>query len=959
MMIHEDPSFVPLEALGANPADAAGPSRRRFLEVVAASMAMTGAACTRMPTEFIMPYVDPPENVIPGRPSYYATASIVNGLAQGVVVESHLGRPTKVEGNPNHPASLGATDVHGQSCVLDLYDPDRAKQITQQGEFREWDEFLLNLRQMVDRLGKQGGEGLFILSDTNTSPTVSAQIAAVTAAFPKTRLHHYDPAGSHSTLAGGQLAFGRPVNTYYRLDRADVILALDSDFLACGPGSTRYAHDYAFRRRVRGSNTAMNRLYVVETGMTSTGGKAEHRLRLRYSEMESFARELAAAAGAGGAQQQGGPHAQWIGAAAKDLLAHRGASAVIAGDTQSPPVHALAHAINAALGNAGSTVIYTDPIARGPDGPDPVASLKDLIAELDTGHVDLLLVFGGNPVFDAPADLEFAQKLVKAKTSIHVSLHRNETSSLTDWVIPERHFLEDWGDARAFDGTVTILQPLILPLYSGHSRIEVLDAMLRQPARTAYEIVRAYWSSNAKAADFETWWRQSVRSGVVADSALPGITPGQPQVPPPSQATAQPGLELLFRPDPYLFDGRYANNPWLQELPKPITKLMWDNAVHLSPQTAKRLGLDNQHHVELKYRGLSLHASVWTSPGQADETAIVHLGYGRTHAGHVGNGRGFNAYPMRFSDALWAGAGAEVHAIGGSYSLSTMQMTQRMEDRNMVISEPVGTYLSDPDFAKKRIEIPERRETLYPTWSYTGYAWGMSIDLTACVDCMACVIACQAENNIPVVGKEQCLFHREMYWLRVDAYYEGDGDNPTMRYQPVPCMHCEDAPCELVCPVAATEHSSEGLNEIVYNRCIGTRYCSNNCPYKVRRFNFMLFNDWETEQLKMQRNPDVTVRSRGVIEKCSYCVQRIKEAEIRSTVENRYVRDGEIQTACQQVCPTKAIVFGDINNPANQVAQLKAEKLDYPLLGDLNTRPRTTYLAELRNPNPELKETAG
>jgi molybdopterin-containing oxidoreductase family iron-sulfur binding subunit len=922
-----------------------------------ASLAAAGVGCTRMPTEFIMPYVDPPENAVPGRPSFYATASIVNGLAQGVLVESHLGRPTKIEGNPNHPASLGATDVHGQACVLDLYDPDRAKQVTQLGEVREWDEFLLGLTRSLDGLRKQGGEGLFILTDTTTSPAVVSQMSAVLAAFPKTKLHHYDPAGSHSASAGAQLAFGRSMNTYYRLDRADVILSLDSDFLACGPGSTRYAHDYAFRRRVRGSDTAMNRLYVAETAMTSTGGKAEHRLPLRYGDIEAFTRELAAVVGGGASPD--GPHAQWIAAVAKDLLAHRGASAVIPGETQSPVVHALAHTINGALGNAGTTVIYTDPIVFGPDATDPVASLRELAGELDAGHVDVLLLLGGNPVYDAPADFEFAQKLAKASTSIHMSLHRNETSALAHWVLPERHFLEDWGDARAFDGTVTILQPLILPLYGGHSRLELLDAFVRQPTRTAYEIVRAYWSSNAKTADFETWWRQSVRSGVVASSALPAITPGRPSTPPAAQVSAASGIDLLFRPDPYLLDGRYANNAWLQELPRPTTKLMWDNAVHLSPRTAKRLGLDNQHHVELKYRGRAVRGSVWISSGQADETAIVHLGYGRTHAGHVGNGPGFNAYPLRFSDALWAGSGAEVHAIGGSYSLATMQMTQRMEHRDMVISEPVGTYQNDPDFAKKRVEIPEKRETLYPMWNYTGYAWGMSIDLTACVDCMACVVACQAENNIPVVGKEQCLFHREMYWLRVDAYYEGDDENPSMRYQPVPCMHCEDAPCELVCPVAATEHSADGLNEMVYNRCIGTRYCSNNCPYKVRRFNFLLYNDWVTEQLKLQRNPDVTVRSRGVMEKCSYCVQRIREAEIRSTDEDRFIRDGEIQTACQQVCPTKAIVFGDINNPANQVAKLKAEKLDYPLLGELNTRPRTTYLAELRNPNPELKENAG
>ncbi len=524
-------------------------------------------------------------------------------------------------------------------------------------------------------------------------------------------------------------------------------------------------------------------------------------------------------------------------------------------------------------------------------------------------------------------------------------------------MIPERHYYEDWGDARAYDGTVTILQPLIEPLYNGRSHLEVLDALVRRPVRPSREIVRSYWSAHSGAGDFEAWWGNSVRSGVVANSALPAIaaTPSG-TVPEPTPAGENPGgLEILFRTDPYIYDGRFANNAWLQELPKPITKIMWDNAVHLSPLTAARLGLDNQHHVELTFRGSSVRGAVWISPGQADETVVAHLGYGRTHAGRVGNGRGFNAYTLRQSDALWAGAGAEVRAIGGSYPLAQTQMHQMGEvGREMVISAPIATYLADPEFAKKKIDTPEKRETLYPEWAYKGYAWGMSIDLTACVDCMACVIACQAENNIPVVGKEQQLFNREMHWLRVDVYYEGDPNAPEMRYQPVPCMHCEDAPCEYVCPVAATTHSQDGLNEMTYNRCVGTRYCSNNCPYKVRRFNFLLFNDWVTEQLKLQRNPDVSVRSRGVMEKCTYCVQRIREAEIRAIDENRYILDGEIQTACQQVCPTRAIVFGDINNQANQVAQLKKEKHDYALLAELNTRPRTTFLAELKNPNPEL-----
>ncbi len=953
-MTHTDSSFVPVDALqrgeAAHSDDA---SRRRFLEIMGASLAMAAAAgCTRQPTEFILPYVEPPENAVPGRPSYYATARLVQGIAQGVIVESHLGSPTKVEGNPGHPASLGATDVHGQSCVLDLYDPDRSKQVTEFGEPRERDAFLVALGQALEPLGKNGGDGLFILSEPSTSPTLGAQRSAVLKAFPNARWHEHDAAGADNARAGASLSFGRPVNTYYRLDRADVIVALDSNFLASGPASTRYAHDYAMRRRVRGADASMNRLYSIESEMTATGGKAEHRLALRYREIESFARDLAASLDAGGVAQAGAAHAEWISALARDLVAHRGASAIIPGEVQSPAVHALAHSMNALLGNVGTTVVYTDPLEVAPG--EAAASLQDLVAAADEGRIKVLLMLGGNPVYTAPADLEFAARLDRIPTAIHVSLHPNETSARARWLVPERHFLEDWSDARAFDGTVTILQPLIEPLYQGWSHLEVLDALVRRPGRPAYDIVRSYWEANANAGEFETFWRQSVRTGLVAGSALPPISPSLRAVESSPAAASGSGLDLLFRSDPYMLDGRYANNAWLQELPKPITKLTWDNAVHLAPRTAQRLGLESQQAVELKVRGRSVRGSVWISPGQAEETVVVHLGYGRTHAGTVGNGVGFNACLVRFGDGLWATDGAEIHAAGGTWRLATTQTHQNMEGREMVIAAPVSEYLKNPDFAKKRVEIPEKHETLYPLWENKGYSWGMSIDLTACVGCMACVVACQAENNIPVVGKEQVLLNREMHWLRVDTYYDPGPETTAVRYQPVPCMHCEQAPCEYVCPVAATTHSFDGLNEMTYNRCVGTRYCSNNCPYKVRRFNFLLFSDWVTEQYKMQRNPDVTVRSRGVMEKCTYCVQRIREGEIRATNENRYIRDGEIQTACQQVCPAQAIVFGDINNSANHVTRLKAEKLDYPLLAELNTRPRTTYLAELRNPNPEL-----
>ena len=932
-------------------------TRRRFLQLMGASIALaTGAGCTRPPTEFLMPYVQPPEQAIPGRPKYYATAAVVNGIGQGIIVESHLGRPTKIEGNPAHPASLGASDVLSQACVLDLYDPLRSKEVLHQYQTSSWSEFIVALEDALGPVRAAKGAGLSLLTETVISPTLGSQMERLLAAFPQTRWHQYDPAGPHSGRDGALAAFGQYVNTYYRLDAADVILSLGSDFLAAGPGSTRYAHDYAFGRRVRGSNTTMNRLYVVESSMTSTGGKADHRMQLKYSEIGGFAVELAAALGvAGVTAPETASYSQWIAPLARDLTAHRGRSAIIPGENQPAEVHALAHAINAALGNAGRTVIYTEPIEVRAE--NQVASLRSLVNDLNAGQVKLLLILGGNPVYNALADLDFATAVGKAAFSIHLGLYPDETSLLSQWHLPESHFLETWSDTRAFDGTVTILQPLIEPLYFSRSAIEMLDLVIEAPNRPSRDIVRAYWQANSKAADFEQWWRKSVGEGLIAGSALPAVKPSaslqKVDTGPLLQNANGQALELVFETDPYLYDGRYASNAWLQELPRPITKLTWDNAVHVSPRTAARLHLENQRVVQLSYRGRAVEGSVWISPGQADDAVTVHLGYGRQSAGAVGNGTGFNAYAIRTSDALWYASGVELHSTGKTYPLATSQMEKSLEQRDLIVSKPVETYRSDPDFVGQAHPEPASGESLYPKWKYTGYNWGMAIDLTACVNCNACVIACQAENNIPVVGKGQMLFNRQMHWLRVDTYYTGDWNHPSALYQPIPCMQCENAPCELVCPVQATLHSADGLNDMIYNRCVGTRFCSNNCPYKVRRFNFLLYADWYTEQLKMLENPDVTVRSRGVMEKCTYCVQRIREAEIRAQDENRYIRDGEIQTACQQACPTQAIVFGDMNNPSNRVSQWKREKLNYSMLAELNTRPHTTYLAELRNPNPE------
>ncbi|MBV9500705.1 MAG: 4Fe-4S dicluster domain-containing protein [Acidobacteriaceae bacterium] len=932
-----------------------GASRRRFLALMAGSMALAGlTGCTRQPEETIMPYVDPPEDVIPGRPKYYATAAPVNGIAEGVIVESHTGRPTKVEGNPDHPASLGATSVHSQACLMDLYDPDRAREIIHLGLPQDWDSFQLAWQQAIAPIQDRHGAGFRILSETVISPTLGAQIQAVLKKFPAAKWHQFDPAGPHSARAAAQMVFGRPVHTYYKLGAADILVSLDADFLACGPGSTRYAHDFALRRR-QGDRLDMNRLYVIESTMTATGGKADHRLALRYAEVEEFARELAAALGVNGASPGSGAYQSWITRIAHELQEHKGACVIIPGAHQSPAVHALALAMNAALGNTGKTVVHTDPLEVQP--VDQIQSLRELARDMGDGTVDVLLILGGNPVYNAPVDFNFTAGLDKIKTSVHAATQFNETSLKTTWHIPEPHFMEDWGDARSVDGTISIIQPLIAPLYPGsRSQLQILDSMLQFPGRSPYDIVRAYWSAKSGEKDFEAWWRKSVHDGLIADSALPAltVTPNSNfgAVPPPSPST---GIEIVFRADLYMYDGRYANNVWLQELPHPMTKLTWDNAAFLSPKTAKQLRFDNQQHVQLTYRGRSVEGSVWILPGHPDESVTLDLGWGRWHSGRAGNGAGFNAYALRPSDALWTGAGVQLRKLDTPYPLATTQMNQSMEHRDVVIRNTLEGYKKDPDFAKQIEHEPPDNLTLYPHWYYWGYAWGMSIDLTACVNCQACVIACQAENNIAVVGKEQVLARRAMHWLRIDVYYEGDISYPTAYYCPTPCMQCENAPCELVCPVQATNHSSDGLNDMIYNRCIGTRYCSNNCPWKVRRFNFMLFQDWTTETWKMQRNPDVTVRSRGVMEKCTYCVQRIREADIRSRNEGRFIRDGEIQTACMQACPTQAIVFGDQKNPNNRVSKLKTEKLNYAMYAELNTRPRTTYLADLRNPNPEFQ----
>jgi molybdopterin-containing oxidoreductase family iron-sulfur binding subunit len=925
-------------------------NRRKWLRVMASSFALAGlSSCMREPTERIVPYVRAPEDVVPGKPLFFATASTLGGFAKGVLVESHMGRPTKVEGNPQHPASLGGTDVFTQASVLALYDPDRSQVVTHAGRIGSWVALIAALNQARQEQLPRKGAGLRFLTGAITSPALADQIRTLLAEFPNARWYQHEPVGRENIYAGSQLAFGEAVAPIYRLDKADVIVALDADFLGWGPGSLRYTRDFTSRRRV----DAMNRLYALESTPTITGSMADHRRHVRASEVEQFARGLAHQLGLAGVDNPGVPDTKFLDAVAADLRSHRGAGLVVAGDQQPPAVHALAHAINHELGNAGKSVYFVDPVEAPTAAP-----LADLVAEMNGGAVDLLVIVGCNPVFTAPADLRFADELNKVKMRVHLGLYEDETAYLCHWHVPEAHELETWSDARAFDGTTTIMQPLIAPLYEGKSAHELLAVLAGQGGMSSHDIVRQWWESQHTAADFADFWQTALHDGLVTGTAQPPkrVSP-KPDLPARLPKYQEPpgGLEIVFRPDPTIWDGRFANNAWLQELPKPLTKLTWDNAALLSDTTARKLGVTSGDVVELGSGGRSARAPIWVLPGHADDSVTVHLGYGRTRAGRVGTSAGFNAYALRTSGTPWFANGLEIRKTGDRYPLVSTQHHFSMENRNLVRVATLAQFQKDPHFAREMEEQPAPDFTLYPGYAYRGYAWGMTIDLNACIGCGACVVACQAENNIPVVGKDEVSRGREMHWIRIDRYYEGDPDDPSIYHEPVPCMHCEDAPCELVCPVGATVHSDEGLNQMIYNRCVGTRYCSNNCPYKVRRFNFFQFADWKTPSLKAQRNPDVTVRSRGVMEKCTYCVQRINEAKIQAEEETRQVRDGEIVTACQAVCPARAIVFGNINDPDSQVARLKSDPRNYGLLTDLNTRPRTTYLARLRNPNPEIE----
>jgi MoCo/4Fe-4S cofactor protein with predicted Tat translocation signal len=941
-------------------------SRRGFLKLMGSSLALAGmTACTRQPFEPIVPYVRQPEELVPGRPQFYATAFTLGGYATPLLVTSREFRPIKIEGNDRHQASLGGTDVYAQASILDMYDPDRSQNIFRFGEISSWGTLVAELKGALNAQNAVKGAGIRILSRSFSSPTLADQMQQFQKAFPQAKWHFWEPVNRDNVYEGARMAFGQPVETIYDLSKADVIVSLDADFLSGGfPGMTRYARDFASRRDP--DSEKMSRLYVVESTPSATGAKADHRMAAQASMIGAVARSLFVT-------KEPQIEEGFAATVRADLAAHQGTSLVIAGETQPAEVHALAHVLNDSLGNVGKTVFYTDPVLTSAASRSD--SLKDLVSDMRAGKVDMLIILGGNPVYDGPADFGFkdALKSTNIPIRVHLGLHNDETSELCQWHVNEAHYLEAWGDARAYDGTVSIVQPLIAPLYDGRTASQLIALLLGQSAVSQHDLVQNYWKTKHAAADFDMWWRKSLEQGWIEGTANGPKTIALKE----SNFRQywryeQKGIEVNFRRDPSVYDGQFANNAWLQELPKPLSKMTWDNPVLMSPKTAENLKVQSKDMVRVELNGKWAELPVWVQAGHPDNSVTVTLGYGRKRAGRVGNDVGFDTYQLRYSAMPWIATGANVTKAAGTYMLANTQGYQTMDvgddHRPVVQTTTLEEYKKEANFDEEK---PEQNETLYrnPPYDYSKepFAWGMTIDLNKCVGCNNCIIACQSENNIPVVGKYQVNKGRHMHWLRVDAYYQGDRDNPKAYFQPVPCQQCENAPCELVCPVGATTHSTEGLNDMIYNRCVGTRYCSNNCPYKVRRFNFLLFQDWDTPQFKMMRNPDVTVRSRGVMEKCTYCVQRIQhhriDAEVAATkageaLSPTSIKDGDLQTACQQSCPANAIVFGNINDPNSAVSKLKSGKRNYGLLDDLNTRPRTTYLAEIRNPNPELKESS-
>jgi molybdopterin-containing oxidoreductase family iron-sulfur binding subunit len=968
--------------------------RRHFLKVMGAAAAMAGLAGCRWPVEKIVPYAHRPEGRDPGNPVQYATCLHRGGAARGLLATSVDGRPIKLDGNPLHPASLGGSSALDQAAILDLYDPDRSKNpvlFSNRGEIaKTWDDVEAFFTKHFGALRAARGQGLYVLSQATASPSVARMFPNFQMMFPRFKWYEYEPLCNDNERQGALWAFGLPLRTHYSLDLAKVVVCLDADLLGAHPQSVCLARSYARGRTA--DHGDMSRVYSVESSYTLTGAAADRRLALPSANIKAFTLALAAELfvkrrlplppGLDSLLTYIETHTkhafdpEFIKSMADDLAANRTHGLVAAGAGQPPEVHTLCHIMNAALGNVLKTVTYTEEPFKNVESH--TIGLKELTDAMLDGKVQTLLVLGANPVYNAPADVPFSAALKKVKTSIHLGLYKDETARACTWHLPQAHFLESWGDALAYDGTLTLQQPLIQPLYDGRTAPEILALAMGVRPFEGFDIVKKtinihYFRVPGKvtkehAARFEEFWRKALHDGLIPGTKLPERK--SPFVPPGyldrldagDSSLAKNEYEIVFREDYKTYDGRYANNAWLQELPDPITKIAWDNAAVMSPATAGKIGAAKNDVVRLTFQGRSMELPVYILPGHADNSVTVALGYGRTHAGRVGNKAGASAYAIRTQDATGFGRGLTIKKTGEKHTLAMTQdhhaigavgeKEKKKRVPRLIREATLAHYKEHPEFAKHAVHHPPLK-ALWKELEFEGRKWAMSIDLSKCTGCSACVIACQAENNIPVVGREQVIHGREMHWIRIDRYFRGAPGAPQVAFQPLPCQQCFNAPCEQVCPVAATMHTKEGLNDMVYNRCIGMRFCSQNCPYKVRRFNYFWFHPGLDDVSKMKFNPEVTVRSRGVMEKCTYCVQRIQRARIQAKNERRPIADGEIAPACAQACPAGAIVFGDLSDPDSAVRKLHEHNRSYAILEDYNTQPRTRYLARLRNPGQD------
>ncbi len=1004
--LRQDPHFKRLGneefMLGASDSPG-GSSRRQFLQLMGASMALAGLTGCRRPVELIMPYSRKPEEIIPGIPLFYATAMPFRGVVSGLLVQSFEGRPTKVEGNPDHPVSLGASGLFEQASVLNLYDPDRSKQVLRDGNAASWGDFVAFCQGF---LAQSATRKVAVLCEQTSSPTVNALRGRLAQVYPQLRWVTYAAEGDDPARMGMQEAFGMALRPSYRFESAEVIVSLDADFLS--PADRNFVANtrgFAASRRMTSAQDDISRLYVVESTYTVTGGTADNRLRLRSSQIPAFAAALAVRLGVEGVQGVGAEFIDhpYVQALERDLLRAGSNGVVLAGETQPASVHALCMAINKRLSSIGNTVYLYE--TNEEVKPTQAEQLQQLVFDMSNGSVDALLMIGVNPVYDMPGEIDFAGALQRVPTTIHLGSHQDETAVASGWHIPIAHYLEAWGDGRAYDGTLSVIQPLIAPLYDGKSDIEVLHTFATGLDVSGYDLVREQWRT-VLGGDFEAAWKKVIHDGFLPNSGFATVDPALRPVSGASPYTVSGDeIEVVIRLDNKVLDGGFSNNAWCQELPDPATKVVWDNVALMSPATAERLGLEvpydkGMHYadvVEITAAGGAVQLPIWILPGHADNSVTLTLGYGRQIVSHraeritnffdtddktdiygkgaIATGVGVNVATLRTPGAMRIATGATVRKVDSGYLVATTQDHGYMEGRPFYRMATVDTYREDPGFAADAVKtLPggepwadypalwqERHPTTEPALKdnpYHAYQWAMVIDLNTCTGCNACVVACQSENNIQVVGKDQVSRGRELSWLRMDRYFvseAGQEANPKMVMQPVMCMHCENAPCEAVCPVAATVHSPDGTNQMIYNRCIGTRYCANNCPYKVRRFNFYNWSKTLPLEVHMVQNPNVTVRSRGVMEKCSFCIQRVRQANIRTSLENRAIQDGEVKTACQQACPAGAIVFGNINDPNSHVSKARQDNRRYEMLAELSTKPRTSYLGRVMNPNPELE----